>query len=136
MSPLRIGRYLMSQAHVLFGVLAFAMIAESAEAADLCSLKTRDVVAKSSRRVTQEEIGRLPKNVSIRDAVTALGPGMVDSGSALPVIVWEMTDGSLFSITSGKDLCAPSQTSSVVSAPKSKATNDPSQGDLPAGTRR
>jgi hypothetical protein len=83
-------------------------------AADSCPLKISDIVSNSSKVVTVQAVSQLPKRVSVRDAVAALGSAAVDAGSGHYVFVWHMEDGNLFSVSTVGDLCAPSMSTNIV----------------------
>ena len=104
----------MKKLHLGYFAIAVVLQMNDVIAADSFPLKVSDVVSTSSKVVTVQAVSQLPKRVSVRDAVRALGPAAVDAGSGLYVFVWHMEDGNVFSVSSVGDFCAPSIATNVV----------------------
>ena len=84
-------------------VLLFVSIATQAQ--DVCWLNSDNVISTSVQSVDAIKARLLKPQVSVAEAVSVLGRATRDVGSGLYVFQWDLTDGSVFQVSSGADFC-------------------------------
>jgi hypothetical protein len=102
------------------------LLVTAAKAQAPCTLLLADAVSTFAKPADATIARALVPRIAVRDAVKLLGPASRDVGSGLYVFEWDLTDGSVFHISSGGDLCAKSVASGIrpSSAPNNSLKSD------------
>jgi hypothetical protein len=87
--------------------LLLLVCAEASHAAGTCQWKQSPIVSPESNLVSPEQIASLPKNLTLQEIVSRLGPAKRDLGSGSFVLEWETTDDRPFRVTGGRPCDKP-----------------------------